>query len=145
MSNRYFHFARKGSMGSKSLTANLTDVGTYSLSALCAVSLNHLFSEERERLVKILYLVYPWFYFSTIITAKTCIPIRVYVLTNLLIKQIDIGNFSLHLYIFSGRWRKHLMMKTTLNLECCIFFSCACTMYFNLLYSASFYYNFFVN
>lgn len=35
-------------MGSKSLTANLTDVGTYSLSALCAVSLNHLFSEERE-------------------------------------------------------------------------------------------------
>lgn len=35
-------------MGSKSLTANLTDVGTYSLSALCAVSLNQLFNEERE-------------------------------------------------------------------------------------------------
>lgn len=78
MSDRYFHFARKRSMGSKSLMANLTDVGTYSLSALCAVSLNQLYNEERERLVKILYLVYPWFYFSTIITAYLLIQVHLY-------------------------------------------------------------------
>ncbi|XP_022344967.2 transmembrane and coiled-coil domain-containing protein 4-like isoform X2 [Crassostrea virginica] len=35
-------------MGSKTLAASLTDVGSYSYSALCAVSLNQLFTEEYE-------------------------------------------------------------------------------------------------
>lgn len=55
MLNRYFYFVRKGSMGFKSLIVNLIDVGIYFLFVLCVVLLNYLFSEERERLVKILY------------------------------------------------------------------------------------------